>query len=158
MLGGCDREIGESRDGGLVTSTSLPKHVLHCFGMLGDHGQQHARGRVGVSSALFPVPERRWRETEPGCELRLAESYLQPDLTHIDFWHAHQRHAHVVALAPRPRDGFLQSLDDALVYDLPLGRCSLQCRSGYLFARSCRIPSTSSRTILLRGGSKSGCG
>src|ERR1035438_7701552 len=36
-------------------STRLPQYILHRLGMLRDHGQQHARGRVGARPALTRV-------------------------------------------------------------------------------------------------------
>ncbi len=52
--------------------TRPPQYILHRLWMLGDDCQQHAGGRVGARTALLPVSERGWRETELCSELRLA--------------------------------------------------------------------------------------
>ena len=81
--------------------------------MLGDDGQQHARGRVRARPALLPVSERGRRETELCRELRLAEPHLRADLSYVYMRHMHQRHADVIVVAARPGNRLLQSLDDA---------------------------------------------
>ena len=103
-------------------SPRLPQDVLHRFGVLRDHRQQHAGGRVRVRPALLPVSQRRRRQAEPGRELRLAESHLPPDLANIHLRHVDQRYANVIVLSLGPRDRLLQSLDNALADGLALSR------------------------------------
>jgi hypothetical protein len=141
-------------------STRLPKHVLHSLRMLGDDRQQHPGGRVRARPALFPVAQRGRRETELRRELSLTQPHFRPNLTHVNLRHMHQRDADVVVLAVGPRDGLLQSFDDARADGRPLLRDArrllhhplrfrLRNHSRLLFPRS--IPSHQDRHQTLHG-------
>lgn len=52
----------------------LPERVLDGFRMMRDNRQQDACRPLWRRSALFPVPDRRWRETKSCGELRLAQT------------------------------------------------------------------------------------
>jgi hypothetical protein len=82
--------------------------------MRSDYGQQHTCRRVGARPPLFPVAQRGWRETEPGSKLGLTQFHSQPNPSHINLRGVYLRHAHLVILSSCPRDGLVQSLDDAL--------------------------------------------
>src|SRR5579864_3621922 len=120
--------------GSSIRSTGLPQHVLNRFRMLRDHRQKHSCGRVRVRSALFPVPQRGRRKAKLGRELRLAESHLQPDLSHINLRHVYQGYTYLAVLSLGPCDRLFQALNDALANSLPPPRVRAPLRRfGCLF-------------------------
>jgi len=95
-------------------STRFPQDIFYRLGVLGDHREQHP--------PLLSVAESSRRESEFRGELRLTEAHRGADRTHIDPGTCTSRHADVVILTTRPRDGLPESRDAALAHGVALAR------------------------------------
>ena len=55
-------------------------------GVMCDHQQQHARGLLGLATALFPIADGGGGEAEAAGECCLSEASFRADMLHVDLF------------------------------------------------------------------------